>query len=98
MINSGARKLLDVRAMLLGAALMMAAACIGGGTVTLTSNKTAADETQKAAIGEIYQLQAAFHRAKTTQDINLMMSLWAPDAVLHTGGTDYKASDGSLRS
>ena len=27
-------------------------------------------------VAEIYELQAAFHRAKTTQDINLMMSLW----------------------
>jgi ketosteroid isomerase-like protein len=32
-------------------------------------------------IGEIYELQAAFHRAKTTQDLDLMMSLWADDAT-----------------
>jgi hypothetical protein len=25
---------------------------------------------------QIYQLQAAFHRAKTAQDVELMMSLW----------------------
>jgi hypothetical protein len=30
------------------------------------------------AVGQIYPLQAAFHRAKTTQDIDLMMSLWDP--------------------
>jgi hypothetical protein len=30
------------------------------------------------AVGQIYRLQAAFHRAKTTQDIDLMMSLWDP--------------------
>ncbi len=29
-------------------------------------------------VGEIYQLQAAFHRAKTTQDLDLTMSLWDP--------------------
>jgi hypothetical protein len=40
----------------------------------------------KAAEGEIYELQAAFHRAKTTQDIGLMMSLWAPDASLTIPG------------
>lgn len=34
-------------------------------------------------VGEIYQLQAAFHRAKSTQDIDLMMSLWAVDGVLN---------------
>jgi hypothetical protein len=36
----------------------------------------------RAAEGEIYELQAAFHRAKSTQDIDLMMSLWAEDASL----------------
>jgi SnoaL-like domain len=36
--------------------------------------------------GEIYQLQAAFHRAKTTQDINLMMSLWDPNGTLNVQG------------
>lgn len=45
-----------------------------------------ATDTEKAAIGEIYRLQAAFHRAKTNQDIDLMMSLWAPDGVLHVQG------------
>jgi ketosteroid isomerase-like protein len=35
---------------------------------------------------EIRELQAAFHRAKTTQDIDLMMSLWADDAVLVNQG------------
>ena len=28
------------------------------------------------AIGDIYRLQAAFHLAKSTQNIELMMSLW----------------------
>jgi hypothetical protein len=32
-------------------------------------------------IGEIYELQAAFHRAKTTQNLDLMMSLWADEAT-----------------
>lgn len=33
---------------------------------------------ESTQVAEIYELQAAFHRAKTTQDIDLMMSLWAP--------------------
>jgi len=37
-------------------------------------------------LGGIYRLQAAFHRAKTTQDIDLMMSLWHPDAALTVQG------------
>lgn len=37
--------------------------------------------------GEIYELQAAFHRAKTTQDIDLMMSLWDPNGTLTVQGS-----------
>ena len=46
-------------------------------------------------IGEIYELQAAFHRAKTTQDIDLMMSLWADDAtfVNTSNGQTYVGAD-----
>jgi hypothetical protein len=35
-----------------------------------------------AAVGQIYRLQAAFHRAETSQDIDLMMSLWDSRATL----------------
>jgi ketosteroid isomerase-like protein len=46
-------------------------------------------------IGEIYELQAAFHRAKTTQDLDLMMSLWAEDATYTnpTAGMSLVGSD-----
>lgn len=42
-----------------------------------------ADPGESVQLGEIYQLQAAFHRAKSTQDIDLMVSLWAVDGVLN---------------
>jgi ketosteroid isomerase-like protein len=50
-------------------------------------------------IGEIYELQAAFHRAKTTQDLDLMMSLWAEDATFtnRSTGTTYTGA-GQIRS
>ena len=41
---------------------------------------------ESTQVGEIYELQAAFHRAKTTQDIDLMMSLWDPNATLNFQG------------
>jgi len=41
---------------------------------------------ENAHVGEIYQLQAAFHRAKTTQDLDLMMSLWDADGILTNVG------------
>jgi ketosteroid isomerase-like protein len=46
-----------------------------------------ADSGEGVQIGEIYQLQAAFHRAKTTQDLNLMMSLWADDSTFTNNST-----------
>ena len=50
-----------------------------------------ADAPESVQVAEIYQLQAAFHRAKTTQDLDLMMSLWADDATFtnQSTGTTY---------
>jgi ketosteroid isomerase-like protein len=50
-------------------------------------------------VAKIYRLQAAFHRAKTTQDLELMMSLWADGATFTnlSSGTTYVGSD-SIRS
>jgi hypothetical protein len=39
-----------------------------------------------ADVANIYQLQAAFHRAKTAQDIELMMSLWDSNGTLKVQG------------
>jgi hypothetical protein len=44
-------------------------------------------------IGEIYQLQAAFHRAKSHQDIDLMASLWTEDCSFTNAGTTYRGRD-----
>jgi SnoaL-like domain len=48
-------------------------------------------------VAAIYQLQAAFHRAKTTQDIDLMMSLWDPNGTLHNQGDSNSPYVGSDR-
>ena|SRR5215472_14757836 len=39
-----------------------------------------------ADVALIYELQAAFHQAKTSQDLDLMMSLWDPKATLRIQG------------
>jgi hypothetical protein len=39
-----------------------------------------------ADVAEIYRLQAAFHKAKTAQDIQLMMSLWDAQGRLEVVG------------
>lgn len=43
--------------------------------------------TESVQVLEILQLQAAFHKAKSTQDLDLMMSLWAADARFDNLGT-----------
>src|ERR1043165_10057973 len=48
---------------------------------------------ESVQVVEILQLQAAFHKAKRTQDIELMMSLWAPDALFNNVGTLLSGAD-----
>jgi hypothetical protein len=56
---------------------------------------TAAGSPESVQVAEIYQLQAAFHRAKTTQNLDLMMSLWAPDGTLVVQGNPNSAYTGT---
>lgn len=51
------------------------------------------EEPQRSPIAQIHQLQADFHRAKTFRDIDLMMSLWAPDATFTRGGVTLVGTD-----
>jgi hypothetical protein len=62
----------------------MAAVMTVGGVEALNLNPATAQVSGPvtADVAKIYQLQAAFHRAKTAQDITLMMSLWDPAATL----------------
>jgi hypothetical protein len=57
------------------------AAAVGGAALVVPCIASADVSHGSEQIGEIYELQAAFHRAKTTQDLDLMMSLWADDAT-----------------
>jgi hypothetical protein len=60
---------------------------IGVGGLLGSAWSAAGDEgAEGGQLGRIYQLQAAFHRAKTTQDIDLMMALWHPDGMLTVEG------------
>ena len=74
--NISRRELLGAGALLTGAGIASLAL---PGAAPADSGQS---EQDSAAVGHIYRLQAAFHRAKTTQDIDLMMSLWDPDGTL----------------
>jgi ketosteroid isomerase-like protein len=80
--------------------LRIGAAGAGFGAAALALPRPArSDRPESVQVAEIYELQAAFHRAKTTQDLALMMSLWADDATFtnNSTGTTYVGS-GSIRS
>jgi hypothetical protein len=66
---------------------MAAAVSVGGVAATnLVPAMAQVSGSATADVAHIYQLQAAFHRAKTAQDIELMMSLWDPKATLKVQG------------
>jgi SnoaL-like domain len=85
-----------LRAGLTGTALGAAAWAIPG----VAQADTAAGSPASVQVAKIYRLQAAFHRAKTTQDLDLMMSLWAPDGTLTVQGDPHSPYTGTaaLRS
>ena len=65
------------------------AAAMGVGGVTAANLGPAIAQVSGPATADVaqnYQLQAAFHQAKTAQDIELMMSLWDPKATLKIQG------------
>jgi ketosteroid isomerase-like protein len=65
----------------LGALVLALAAC-GSSSASSTSQQTL---QRKADLWEIEQLEKNFHKATSRQDIDLMMSLWAPNATFTIG-------------
>jgi ketosteroid isomerase-like protein len=65
----------------LGALVLSLAACDDSGS------SSARDQAlqQKADFWDIAQIEERFHEATTTKDIDMMMSLWAPNATLTVG-------------
>ena len=70
------------------------AAVVGGATLSIPVIATAGVSHGSEQIGEIYELQAAFHRAKSHQDIDLMVSLWTDDCTVTFNGVEYDGQDG----
>ena len=72
----------------------MAGAAVGTAALALPALARAGSPNSEQ-VGEIYELQAAFHRAKTSQDLDLMMSLWADDATFTNRSTEttYSGAD-----
>jgi ketosteroid isomerase-like protein len=73
----------------------LAGAALGTAVLAVPGFAKADVSHDSEQIGDIYELQAAFHRAKTTQDLDLMMSLWAAEAtfVNTTNGVTYVGTE-----
>jgi ketosteroid isomerase-like protein len=64
----------------------LGAAALAAPSLALAQSPAGGVTGAASQIGEIYELQAAFHRAKSTADLDLMASLWAADAILANQG------------
>ena len=68
------------------AAVVVSAAGCGGSGKTSGADQTRARE---AALYEIDQLEKTWHKAASTHDLDLMMTIWAPHATFTYGGETY---------
>src|SRR5215831_2718571 len=75
------RTLLQMRSLVIGAALaaLVIPLAASGGTSARMDSTTQRD----ADLYQIDQIEVKFHRATSTHNLNLMMSLWAPGAVFN---------------
>jgi ketosteroid isomerase-like protein len=67
---------------ILGVAIVLVAAACGG------SGSKSAEVQQLQHQSDLYaidQIERTWHKAASTQDVNLMMSLWADDATFNNG-------------
>ncbi len=73
----------------------MVGTVVGAATLTAPTLARSENPPESVQVAEIYELQAAFHRAKTTQDLELMMSLWSTDATFtnKSNGVTYIGSE-----
>jgi ketosteroid isomerase-like protein len=73
----------------------VAVALAGCGGSNGSSTEEAANQRQ-ASMFQIDQIESDWHRASSTKNLNLMMSLWAPDATFNIG-TDVLTGKAEIR-
>ena len=71
-----------MRKLMIGSAIGVVVVCLAGCTNSGTSSATEQAQQHKADMWEIDQIERTFHEATTTKNIDLMLSLWAPNATL----------------
>jgi len=71
-----------MRKLMIGCAIGVVVVCLAACTSSGTSSATEQAQQHKADMWEIDQIERTFHEATTTKNIDLMLSLWAPNATL----------------
>jgi ketosteroid isomerase-like protein len=87
-----------MRTLLIGGALavlVVSLAACGGSSTSSTSEQALQRQADLYAIDEI---EKTWHRATSRQDIDLMMSLWAPNATLTVGPGETYVGKKEIRS
>ena len=74
-----------MRRLMIGCAIGVVVVCLAACTNSGTSSATEQAQQRKADMWEIDQIEKTFHEATTKQDIDMMLSLWAPNATLTAG-------------
>jgi uncharacterized protein (TIGR02246 family) len=75
-----------VRTLLTGVAIAAAVASLAACGSSGKAGSRSAQLQKEANLYEIDQLEKTWHRAASTHDIDLMMSIWAPNATFTIGG------------
>ena len=71
-----------MRKLMIGGAIGVVVVCLAACANSGASSATEQALQHKADMWEIDQIERTFHEATTTKDIDLMLSLWAPNATL----------------
>jgi ketosteroid isomerase-like protein len=69
--------------------LVTLALTLQGCGASAAASASSAQMQREANLYEIEQIERSWHKATSTHDINLMMSLWAPGAVFNIGTDTY---------
>ena len=71
-----------MRKLMIGCAIGVMVVSLAACTDSGTSSATEQAQQREADMWEIDQIEKTFHEATTTKNIDLMLSLWAPNATL----------------
>ncbi len=86
-----------MRTLLIGGALGVVVISLAGCGGSSTSSTSKQALQRQADLYAINQIEQKWHRATSRHDIDLMMSLWAPNATFTTGPGETKTGKDQIR-